>query len=261
MVSVVLLALAGTTTASEGSGTLRGEITVVGEDPIVDGEVVVSVAGTNTSAATTMFTSDDPEYSIDLEAGDYTVYAWAKVYHNSDRVAFTVEVNGTAWVNLTVVRIEEIIGTVKDDEDVAVPGAVMQFRSNGSIVGTSTTDDKGQFRDLLEPGTYQLMVTKAGFQKLERNVTISSGQVLVLQLVLDAVPPEDEEEPVPWLAIIAVLFVFLAMGISFGYMMRQTRKLRRAALEAEAARTKDMECPECGHRVPQDSGRPVRPGP
>jgi hypothetical protein len=102
LVSVIWLVLAGGSGAEEGSGTLQGEITIVGQDPITDGELVVSFAGTNSAAATAMFSSDAPEYSIELAPGDYTVYAWAKVYHNSDRVPFTVETNGTSWVNLTV---------------------------------------------------------------------------------------------------------------------------------------------------------------
>ncbi|UCC93254.1 MAG: carboxypeptidase regulatory-like domain-containing protein [Thermoplasmata archaeon] len=240
--------------AQDGFGLLSGEVTIVGDDPITDGEVVVSFAGTNTSAATATFSSDDPSFEIELNGGDYTVYAWAKVYHNSARQAFTITGGGTTWVNLTVVRIEEIIGTVKDPDGEAVPGAVLQFRSEGTIVGTSTTDDLGQFRDLLEPGTYSLHITKAGFHELERNVTIAPGQVLFIDMVMDPVPPEEEDEDSQLITVLTVLFIFLAMGISFGYMMRQTRKIRRAAAEAETARTKDMECPQCGSRVPGGSG-------
>ncbi len=250
-----LVALAGTSTADDGTGTLRGTITIVGDDPIADGEIVVSIAGTNTSAATASYSSDDPGYSIDLSAGDYTVYAWAKVYHNSERVPFTVITNGTTWANLTVVRIEEIIGTVTDPKGEAVPGAVLQFRIEGTIVGTSTSDDSGLFRDLLDPGTYSLNVTKAGFHILERTVTIDPGQVLNLDLVLEPVPEDEEGDEFPLYTLMMVLFVFLAMGMSFGFMMRQTRKIRRAAMEAEASRTRDMECPECGHRVPDGARR------
>jgi hypothetical protein len=245
------LALAAPSSAEDGTGTLRGEVAIVGEDPITEGEVVVSIAGTNTSAGTTSFSSDEPTYSIDLPPGDYTVYAWAKVYHNSDRVPFSVETNGTAWVNLTVVRIEELIGTVKDPDGGVLSGAVLQFSKGGAIVGTTTSDDQGQFRDLLDPGTYSLNVTKSGYHKLEREVTIEPGQVLQLDLVLDPVPVVEEDEPFPWIALLTIVFVMAAVGISIGYMMRQARKLRRAAMEAEAARSRDLQCPECGGRVPE----------
>ena len=250
-----LLALAGTVSAEEGTGTLRGTITIVGDDVITDGEVVVSYAGTNDAAGTSMFSSSEPGYSIDLAPGEYTVYATAKVHHNSTRDAFAIEANATTWVNLTVVRYEEIIGTVEDPDGNALSGAVMQFLQEGAIVGTSTSDDKGQFRDLMDPGTYALKVTKAGYHELERNVTILPGQVQVLDLVMEPIPEVEEDEPLPLFTLAIALFVFMAMGISFGYMMRQARKMRRVAMEAEAARTRDMECSECGARVPRDEGR------
>ncbi|NIT80247.1 MAG: PEGA domain-containing protein, partial [Thermoplasmata archaeon] len=241
--------------AQDGTGSLMGEVTIIGEDEITDGEVVVSLAGTNQSVATTSFSSSQPTFQVDLEPGDYTVYAWAKVHHNSDRVPFTVVANGTTWVNLTVVRIEEIIGTVSDPDEDPVTGAVLQFYQGGTIVGTSTSDDQGRFRDLLDPGTYSLKVTKAGYHPLERNVTITPGQVMELDLVVEPVPQEEEEEEFPWYTMLTLLFVLAAAWLSIAYMMRQARKLRRAAAEAEAARSRDMVCPECGGRVVEGSTR------
>ena len=250
-----IIVLVGSVMAEDGNGTLRGTVTIVGDDPITDGELVVSVAGTNTSAATALFSSDAPSFEIPLVPDDYTVYAWAKVYHNSARTAFTIEANGTSWVNLTVVRIEEVIGTVSGPDGDRVPAAVLQFRVSGTIVGTSTSDDNGQFRDLLEPGTYRVHVTKAGYHELVQNVTIAPGQVLQLDLVLEAVPDEEEDEEFPWYTLMIVVFVLMAMGLSWAYMMRQARKLRRAAREAEAARTRDMACPKCGKRVAEGVGK------
>ncbi len=255
MVLVVVVAMAFAASADEGEGTVRGTITIVGEDTISDGEVVVSLAGTNVSAGTGSFSSGDPTYSIDLPPGSYTVYAWAKVHHNSDRVPFEVVANGTTWVNLTVVRIEEVIGTVKDPDGNVVPGAVLQFSAGGAIVGTSTTDDQGRFRDLLDPGSYSLNVTKVKYHTLERHVDITAGQVLELDLVLEPVPVEEEEEPFPWYTFLIVLFVVAAVGLSIGHTMRQARKVRRAALEAEASRSREMLCPECGGRVPEGETR------
>lgn len=252
---VSLGAMVGPVSAEEGAGTLQGTITIIGDDVITDGEVVVSFAGTSDAAATALFSSSEPGFDIPLAPGEYTVYATAKVHHNSTRESFAIVANTTTWVNLTVVRYEEIIGTVKDPDGEAVPGAVLQFLEDGTIVGTSTSDDQGQFRDLLDPGTYALKVTKAAFHRLERNVTIEPGQVLELDLVMEPIPEVEEEEPYPLFTLAMVLFVFLVVGLSFGYMIRQARKLRRAALEAEAARTRDMECPECGARVPRDERR------
>jgi len=253
---LMLLVLAVSATASgEGEGKLRGVVTIVGDDTISEGEVVVSFAGSNASAGTTDFSSADPAYSIDLPPGDYTVYAWAKVHHNSERTSFSVRENATTWVNLTVVRIEEILGAVTDPAGDPVGGAVLQFSRGGTIVGTSTTDDQGRFRDLLDPGTYRLRVTKSAFYALERDVTISEGQVLELDLELDPIPPEEEEEAFPWYTLVIAVFVVMVAGLSVGHMNRQARRLRRAAAEAEAARSRDMLCPECGGSVPEGETR------
>jgi hypothetical protein len=258
LVLAALVAISFSVAADEDEGTVRGVITIVGATTIADGEVVVSPAGSNVSAGIDHFSSSEPSYSLDLPPGPYTVYAWAKVYHNSARVPFVVEANGTTWVNLTVVRIEELLGAVRDPEGGVVPGAVLQFSKDGAIVGTTTSDDQGRFRDLLDPGTYQLKVTKSGYHPLERDVTIEPGQVLDLDLVLEPVPVEEEDDPLPWIALLTVVFVTAAVGLSVGYMMRQARKLRVAALEAEASRSRDLQCPECGGKVPE--GENVCPG-
>jgi len=234
---------------------VRGTITIVGETQITDGEVVVSFAGTNTSAGTTSFSSASPEYYIELAPGQYTVYAWAKVYHNSPRTPFAVEANATTWVNLTVVRIEEIIGTVMDPDGRTVAGAVMQFLQGGTILGTTTSDDQGRFRDLLDPGTYTMRVTKSGFKGEELEVTVTEGQVLEMALTLEPLPGDEGGDPFPWTVLVITLFVFLVLGGSMGYMMRQTGRIRRAALEAEASRTRAMLCPECGAKMAEGTFR------
>jgi RNA polymerase subunit RPABC4/transcription elongation factor Spt4 len=250
---VALVAIACIAAADDGDGTVRGTITIVGNNTINDGEVVVSPAGTNESAGTDAFSSGDPTYSIDLPPGSYTVYAWAKAHHNSDRVPFEVVANGTAWVNLTVVRIEEIMGTVKDPDGRVLAGAVAYFSVNGTLKKTYTSDDQGKFRGLLNPGNYSLHVTKASYHALDREVGITPGQVLELDLVLEPVPATEEDEPLPLYTVVMVLFVMVAAGLSVSFTMRQARKVRRAALEAEASRSREMLCPECGGTVPEDA--------
>ena len=253
--AVIAFLLSGLASADGDAGRVRGVITIVGESQITDGEVVVSFAGTNSTAATALFSTAQPGFDLGLDPGEYTVYAWAKVYHNSPRTSFTVEANATTWVNLTVVRIEEIIGTVADADANPLGGAVMQFLQNGTILGTSTSDDQGRFRDLLDPGTYTMRVTKSGYQGKEMEVTVTEGQVLELDVTMEPVPVDDEGEPVPWMALVMTLFVFLALGGSIGYMMRQARRVRVAALEAEASRSRAMLCPECGAKMSEGTVR------
>jgi hypothetical protein len=246
-----LLTLTATAAAEEGDGTLRGVVTIVGQENLRDGEVVVSFNGTDDAAGTAMFDSDGPEYDLDLPPGDYDVYAWAPVFHNSDRVAFSIVPNETEWVNLTVVRIEEILGLVEDQGGEPVAGAVLQFTVDGTIVSTSHSDDTGKFRELIDPGTYNVVVTKGGFHQEEVNITVEPGMVMDLVIDLEPVPVEDEEDEFPTVAAGVIVFIILVLGGSIGYMRRQARRVRLARERALAERTRDLECPECTARVPE----------
>jgi hypothetical protein len=253
MASLALTAMSivGGVAADEPNGTLRGVITIVGQDTLRDGEVVVSFAGTTDAAGTAGFVSDSPEYSLDLAPGDYSVYAWAPVFHESEVVEVTIATNETTWANLTVVRIEEIIGTLVDPKGEPVGGATLQLYIDDAIIDSFVTDDEGRFRPTAAPGNYTLVVNKRGIEALEESITIAPGQVLELDLVVQYVPGENDEEEFPLLAIGVILFIFIAMGGSFGYVNRHARMMRRARMEAEAKRTRDLACPECGGRIPE----------
>ena len=234
---------------------MRGTITIVGQEDLSGGEVVVSYAGTDEAAGTALFDSDSPEYSIDLAPGEYDVYAWAKVFHNSDRVPFTVVANGTTWVNLTVVRIEEYIGRVVEPDGTPVEGVVIQFLEDGTVVGATNSDSGGRFRELIDPGTYQVKGTKRGYEEWLSELTVAPGQVINTTITIEPIPEDEEEDELPVEAMGAAVFIVLAVAISFGYVTRQARRVRRAALEAEAARAREWECPECSAMVPEDTAR------
>ena len=247
--------LAGTVAAQDEDGTLRGVITIVGQDSLRDGEVVISPAGTHDVAGTAAFDSDDSQYQTDLPPGEYSAYAWAPVFHNSSRVTFTIEPNGTTWVNLTVVRLEEIIGLVRDTDGGPVDNAVVQFFVDGAVVPSPHSDADGRFRILMDPGTYHIVVTRSGFERLEMNLTIEPGQVLDLDLVLEPVPEVDDEEEFPLATAAVLVFIIFVLFGSIGYVVRQAHKMKRAAAEAEAARTRDFACPSCSASVSEGTKR------
>jgi len=245
-----ILAVA-TSVAGEDDGTLMGDITIVGQENLRDGEVVVSFAGTDDEAGNAGFDSADPHYSLDLAPGEYTAYAWAPVFHNSAREPFTIVANETRWVNLTVVRQEEVLGRVSTPEGDPVEDAVVQFLLDGTLEGATETDDEGRFRDSLAPGTYELNITKVGFHEIVEEFTIEPGQVLNLTFVMEPVPKEESEDEFPVMTVIVLLFIMIAVGLSVGMVARQTRRLRLAQMKAEAERIRDLACPECGGVVPE----------
>ena len=163
-ITLSIIAVATTSVAGEDMGTLMGDITIVGQENLRDGEVVVSFAGTDDEAGNTGFDSADPHYSIDLAPGDYTAYAWAPVFHNSDRVPFTIVVNETTWVNLTVVRQEEVLGTVSTPKGTPVEDAIVQFLMDGTLVAATETDDEGAYRlEWTRDRTYNRFDLEVGF--------------------------------------------------------------------------------------------------
>ncbi len=250
---LLCLVLVGLTVAAEdGPGTLRGVITIVGQESLRDGEVVVSFAGTDDEAGNAAFDSDDPEYSLDLAPGDYTAYAWAPVFRASDRVPFTITSNGTTWVNLTVVRTEEVMGTVTDPDGKPIEGAVVDLHlKDGTKLGATVTDDEGRFRDSINPGTYDINLSKRGFEPTGQEFTIEPGQVLNLTIEMEPVPEDEVEEEFPVLALTILIFIVIAVVMSFGYTSTQARRLRAAKAEAEAKRAREMACPMCGGLVPE----------
>jgi predicted RNA-binding Zn-ribbon protein involved in translation (DUF1610 family) len=250
---LLCLVLVGLTVAAEdGPGTLRGVITIVGQESLRDGEVVVSFAGTNDEAGNAAFDSDDPEYSLDLGPGDYTAYAWAPVFRASDRVPFSITSNETTWVNLTVVRIEEVMGTVSDPDGKPIEGAVVDiYQKDGNKTAAPVTDRQGRFRDSISPGTYYINVSKRGFEFNVTEVTIEPGQVLNLTIEMEPVPEDEVEEEFPVLALTILLFIIIAVVMSLGYTSQQARRLRAAKAEAEAKRARELACPMCGGLVPE----------
>jgi hypothetical protein len=75
-----------------------------------------------------------------------------------------------------------ISGTVRDENGAVVPGAQITITSTGSSLTKrdATTDDQGFYRiGALDPGSYNVLVEKDGFEKLEnRDVVVkSAGEV------------------------------------------------------------------------------------
>lgn len=254
-ITLGMIVVAAASVASAADGTLMGDITIVGQENLRDGEVVVSFAGTDDEAGNTFFDSTDPHYSMDLAPGDYTVYAWAPVFHNSDRVPFTIVANETTWVNLTVVRQEEVLGTVSTPKGDPVEDAIVQFLMDGTLIAATETDDEGKFRDSLDPGTYEVNITKVEFNYVLHQFSIEPGEVVNLTLVMEPVVKDEPEEEFPVATVMVLLFIVVAAGLSVGLVARQTRRLRMAQMKAAAERSKDVACPECGGVVPEGEKR------
>ena len=242
------------------TGTLEGTVDIVGATELRDGEVVVTRASSDEVVATAPFNSSVTSYSVELPPGDYTAYAWAPVYRASDRTAFTISVDITTWLNLTVIRIEEVIGHVNSTAGGPIEGVSVSFEADGSVAVTATTDAGGAFRKTIEPGNYTVRAVKAGYRDTSSAVRVSRGEVVGLDLVMEGTGGTSDEGAPSALLLAVVVFVILSIGLSFGFMSAQARRIRRAMEDAEAAREKGAACPECGADVPAGATRCVRCG-
>src|SRR5689334_16724274 len=72
----------------------------------------------------------------------------------------------------------EIAGTVRDENNEPLPGAVITYERNGTLQGT-TTDENGRYRlKPLDPGKYDVSYSFIGYRKeIQRDVYVSSGQI------------------------------------------------------------------------------------
>jgi hypothetical protein len=81
----------------------------------------------------------------------------------------------------------EIRGTITDQTGAVVPGASVVVRSlDTGAERNLTTNEAGIYlAPLLQPGRYQVTVTKQGFSQLKReNLTLEVGQTLAVDLSL-----------------------------------------------------------------------------
>lgn len=75
-----------------------------------------------------------------------------------------------------------LAGTVKDPSGAVVPGVTVEASSPVLIekIRTATTDAAGQYRiESLQPGTYTVTFTLAGFSTLKRDDVLVSGTGVV----------------------------------------------------------------------------------
>src|SRR5260370_20724366 len=81
-----------------------------------------------------------------------------------------------------------ISGTVRDENGAVVPGAQVTITSTGNSLTKreATTDDQGFYRvGALDPGSYNVVVEKDGFEKLEnRDIAVKSAGEITFDAAL-----------------------------------------------------------------------------
>lgn len=90
-----------------------------------------------------------------------------------------------------------IEATITDERDGALVGATVKIVSpTGSIEFSALTDDRGQFRRALKPGTYRIAVQKPGFRSATEELELVPGETRELHLRLLLAPLAQQVEVV-----------------------------------------------------------------
>src|SRR5690606_37926637 len=119
--------------------------------PIDNATVTFSNPGFSINA----FTDATGDYSLNLSDGTYTVQAtasgygrefWAGSASSSTATSVTVAGGNIANIDFTLEEESEIIGTVRDSDNVPVAGAhVDAYYLDGRLAGSDTTDASGGY--------------------------------------------------------------------------------------------------------------------
>jgi len=87
-----------------------------------------------------------------------------------------------------------VSGTVKDVSDADAAGASVLLANGRGKFWKSTVNATGHFQLSGVPaGEYDLVVTLAGFKKLNKKIVVSATGLVGLALRLDVLPPSDED--------------------------------------------------------------------
>jgi hypothetical protein len=121
----------------------------------------------------------DGYYSLDVNAGTYTIICSSENYYHFNSDPFVVDEGEEFEFNIEMEKINQgINGKVTDENgDPMVDIYVNLQNDNCWIYGT--TDDEGQYEIMAEyPGTYNLTVNADGHRPFLKEVTIEKDQML-----------------------------------------------------------------------------------
>lgn len=149
------------------SGTVKNEAEAALEGVAITGEAL----------SETVYTQADGTYTLPrLEKGDYTFHFGLSKYKTVSRSITAADVTDETYVmdvTLSEIPPEELFtisGTVKSDTtDSALSGVIVSVKEDAG--NQSITDASGNYTITLVEGSYTIEFTKAGYGKIEENVT------------------------------------------------------------------------------------------
>ncbi len=144
----------------------------------VDGESIDGAKITCNGSIT--FTNIDGSYNLSLYPGDYTVYCWKEGFSTAT-VNVTISAgeitNKVFYLELPKVTEGVIYGKVtKEDGVTGISNAQVSLIEEGAEKEYMLSTYLGDYRFIVEEGTYTIRVTKDGYRSKEITVYIKAGE-------------------------------------------------------------------------------------
>ena len=152
--------------------------------------------------------------------GSYVVTASKTGYKNATS-STTVTSGGTAYANLTLEPNQgKLKGKVIDLKNgLGIVNAIITISQSGSAVANATSSANGDYQVDLQPGTYQVQVTAAGYVSANDNFTIFPGQTVSKDFKLSPREKKEPEKPAEgfpiWIALIPIVIIVVILLLFF----------------------------------------------
>jgi len=176
-----------------------------------------AVLGTMTTPANGSYWMYLPEAYIPAEGAsiDLVVKAWTASHYTSDPgQAISVARNQTKIANLALDRFPIILGTVRDAvTSSALEGAVVVADQGGTVRGTATTDNHGDYSfvavNATAPATLYLNVTAPGYFHESATISVNKNNSYVQDFFMQV----DDEPPTSSLAALPTYLTYDAFNL------------------------------------------------
>jgi hypothetical protein len=173
------------------------------------------IVGAHVKADGSSSTANDTGfYKITLAEESYDVVASAAGYGN-ESLSCTILEGESTWLNFSLSSISgSLSGYVRDaDTGAAIAGANVRVQLGDSSKYVVSNLTGGYRISLLEAGTYDVNVSKTGYETNKTSVTIVVGQEKLLDIELKPVPEGISAMVLVGIAVVAVIAVLAAVAL------------------------------------------------
>lgn len=211
-------------TMKKPEGTLVVNVEDKANKPVAD--ALISIKGTSNFNATT---DASGKLLTVVPKGSYTVIASKQGYKSASTKA-DVASGATTYANLTIEALKmKLYGTVKDAKNgTGIANAIITLSQSEVKINETKSISDGNYSIMLEPGTYQVLVTCAGYINFTGNVTIEPGKNYTLDPKLSPAEKKGSGKPSEsfpiWMALIPVIIIVVILVLYFMFRGKKPKQ-------------------------------------